>query len=124
MITLKIIGKRLNQSRCNNNLSQLDLSNLLIENGLELNEKMIDEVENGLKYLNAFDIKLMCLVLHVEPEEIVLEDADDLDLVNKFRVQYNLSEDALEELEEIQDFIKSLLAQKKLCRDLCVTSTS
>lgn len=62
--------------------------------------------------LNVLEIEIICRLLNIDSEIIVKEDSNDLDLVELFSNKYNLTKEALTELEDIQEFISGLIAEK------------
>lgn len=114
MITFEIIGERIKLKRESLKLSQKDLAALLAEVGLNLSRETISKIENGSRATNALEMKAIGKRLAITTEELMQEDEEN-DLVNLFRSRGDvLSEHAVCELEDIQDFIKGLIAQKKI----------
>jgi Helix-turn-helix. len=90
------------------------LSDSLLKIGLNLSRETISKIESGNRATNALEIKAIGEVLNISTEEL-MEENEEKDLVSLFRSRGDeLSEDSVVELEEIQDFIKGLIAQKKI----------
>lgn len=116
MITFEIIGERIKLKRESLKLSQKELVILLSKVGLNLSRETISKIENGIRATNALEIRAISEVLNISTEELMQEN-EEKDLVNLFRSRGDkLSENAINELEDIQDFIKGLIAQKKIDR--------
>lgn len=113
MITFEIIGNRIKQRREEIRMSQKDLTALLEEKGMKISRETISKIENGSRATNAIEIKIICSLLRVSAEDIMREN-EEQDLVSLFRSQGKISDDAMEEIGEIQNFIKELIAQKKI----------
>ncbi|MDW7662938.1 MAG: helix-turn-helix transcriptional regulator [Bacillota bacterium] len=114
MITFEIIGERIKKKREFLNLSQKEVSESLSKIGLNLSRETISKIESGSRATNALEIKAIGKVLNITSEELMQEN-EEKDLVSLFRSRGDeLSESAIIELEEIQDFIKGLIAQKKI----------
>lgn len=113
MITFEIIGNRLKQRREDIKMSQKELTELLEEKGLKMSRETISKIESGSRATNAIEIKAICGLLRVSAEDIMRED-EEQDLVSLFRSQGKISDDAMAEIGEIQNFIKDLIAQKKI----------
>lgn len=117
MITFEIIGERIKVRRESIKLSQKELSELLTKAGLNLSRETISKIESGSRATNALEIKAIAEVLNITTEELMQED-EEKDLVSLFRSRGDkLSENAISELEELQDFIKGLIAQRKIDRN-------
>jgi transcriptional regulator with XRE-family HTH domain len=116
MITFEIIGERIKVKRESLELSQKELSDSLSKIGFNLSRETISKIESGSRATNALEIKALGEVLNITTEELMQEN-EEKDLVSLFRSRGdNLSENAISEVEEIQDFIKGLIAQKKIDR--------
>lgn len=114
MITFEIIGERIKIRRELLKLSQKELSDSLAKCGLNLSRETISKVESGSRATNALEMKVIADVLGLTSEELMKEN-EEKDLVSLFRNRGdNLSDKAIAELEEIQDFIKALITQKKI----------
>ncbi len=113
MITFEIIGDRLRKRREEIKMNQKDLAILLEEKGIKISRETISKIESGLRATNAIEIKAICEILRVTAEEIMREE-DEQDLVSLFRSQGKISDEAMEEIGDIQIFIKDLIAQKKI----------
>ena len=113
MITFEIIGERIKTKRTSLKLSQNEMAALLCEKGLTLSRETISKIENGSRATNALEIKAIGQILGVSAEELTAEN-EEKNLVSLFRSRGDiLSQSAVDELEDIQDFIKGLIAQKK-----------
>lgn len=117
MITFKIIGDRIKDRREAINLSQRDLAEILEEKGIKMSRETISKIENGSRATNAIEIKAFCEALRVSVEEIMKED-EEQDLASLFRSRGIISVEAMAEINDIQIFIKDLIAQKKISSGL------
>ncbi len=113
MITFEIIGTRIKHRREEIKISQQELADLLIEKGLKMSRETISKIESGSRATNAIEIKAICGFLSILSEDIMREDEED-DLVGLFRSREKISDEAMMEIEEIQSFIKDIIAQKKI----------
>lgn len=114
MITFEIIGERVRVKRESLKVSQKELAASLEKVGINLSRETISKIENGNRATNAIELKAIGEILGLTTEELVQEN-EEKDLVSLFRSRgEQLSETAVNELEEIQDFIKGLIAQKKI----------
>ena len=114
MITFEIIGERIKAKRKSLKLSQNEMVYLLCEKGLTLSRETISKIENGSRATNALEIKAIGEILGVAAEELTAEN-EEKNLVSLFRRRGDtLSQSTVNELEEIQDFIKGLIVQKKI----------
>lgn len=114
MITFEMIGERIQLRRETLKMSQKDMASLLEEKGLKLSRETISKIENGSRATNALEIKAIGEIIGVSAEELMKEN-EEKDLVSLFRRRGDkLSDNAEDELEDIQDFIRSIIAQKKI----------
>ena len=113
MITFDIIGKRIQQRREDIKMSQKELTQLLVEKGLKMSRETVSKIENGSRATNAIEIRVICEVLRASAEDIMKED-EEQDLVSLFRSRGVISGGAMNEIGDIQVFIKDLIAQKKI----------
>ena len=114
MITFEIIGERIRLKRESLRMSQKDLSDTLVKSGLNISRETISKIENGSRATNALELKAIGEILSITSEELMQEN-EEKDLVSLFRSRGDqLSSDEVTELYEIQDFIKGLIAQKKI----------
>lgn len=114
MITFEIIGERVRVKRESLKVSQKELAASLEKVGINLSRETISKIENGSRATNAIELKAIGEILGLTTEELVQEN-EEKDLVSLFRSRgEQLSETAVNELEEIQDVIKGLIAQKKI----------
>ncbi len=117
MITFDIIGKRIQQRREEIKMSQKELTQFLEEKGLKMSRETVSKIENGSRATNAIEIKVICEVLRASAEDIMKEE-EEQDLVSLFRSRGEISVGAMNEIGDIQVFIKDLIAQKKISRGL------
>ena len=113
MLTFKIIGERIKQRREETNLSQKDLESFLETKGIKMSRETISKIETGARAINSIEIKAICEILRVSPEDIMSED-EEKDLVSLFRSRGKISNESLNEIAEIQFFIKDLIVQRKI----------
>lgn len=114
MITFEIIGERIRLKRESLRMSQKDLSDTLVKSGLNISRETISKIETGSRATNALELKAIGEILSITSEELMQEN-EEKDLVSLFRSRgEQLSGDEANELYEIQDFIKGLIAQKKI----------
>lgn len=117
MITFDIIGKRIQQRREEIKMSQKELTQFLEEKGLKMSRETVSKIENGSRATNAIEIRVICEVLRASAEDIMKED-EEQDLVSLFRSRGVISGGAMNEIDDIQVFIKDLIAQKKISSGL------
>jgi len=116
MIDFNIIGKRIKEQRNLEGLSQKRFAQLLDEENISMSRETISKIENGTRAVNAIEIDTICRVLNVSLDEM-FED-NETDLVNLFRTyEKNISDEMIEEIEFVQDFIEDLIMQKKIFND-------
>lgn len=114
MITFEIIGERIKEKRESLKMSQKELATLLIEVGLNISRETVSKIENGSRATNVIEIKAISKILGITAEEIMHEEEEN-GLVSLFRSRgEELSDAVSDELEDIQGFIKSIIAQKKI----------
>lgn len=114
MITFKIIGERIRKEREILKLSQKEISNLLEEKGVSLSRETISKIETGDRPINVLEIKSISEVLNIKTEDLIKEEKEEKDLVSLFRNTIELSPNVLNEIQEIQYFVKDIIAQKKI----------
>ncbi len=113
MITLKIIGNRIEVARKNIPLSQKELAEKLQQKKINMSRETISKIENGTRAVTAIELKAICEILNVDQQEILYEE-EEKDIVTLFRSTENVTEECIEEIEEIQEFIKSFIRLKRL----------
>ncbi|ABR47080.1 helix-turn-helix domain protein [Alkaliphilus metalliredigens QYMF] len=112
MLTLEMIGFRIKQAREDKKLSQTQLVEMLGSYGIAMSRETLSKIENGSRSISALEIKGICQVLSLEAEAL-LEEEQEENLVTLFRGKEKY-EDALPEIEEIQEMVKGFIFQKKL----------
>lgn len=113
MIDFNIIGERIKKQRNSEGISQKRFAQLLEEENISMSRETISKIENGTRAVNAIEIDAISRVLNVSLDEM-FED-EDTDLVNLFRTyEKNISDEMIEEIEFVQDFIEDLIMQKKI----------
>lgn len=117
MITFDIIGKRIQQRREEIKMSQKELTQFLEKKGLKMSRETVSKIENGSRATNAIEIKVICEVLRASAEDIMKED-EEQDLVSLFRSRREFSGGTMNEIGDIQVFIKDLITQKKVSSGL------
>jgi transcriptional regulator with XRE-family HTH domain len=116
MIDFNIIGERIKKQRNSEGISQKRFAQLLDEENISMSRETISKIENGTRAVNAIEIDTICRVLNVSLDEI-FED-EETDLVSLFRTyEKNISDEMIEEIEFVQDFIDDLIMQKKIFND-------
>jgi transcriptional regulator with XRE-family HTH domain len=114
MITFEIIGQRIKKGREEIEISQKELATKLCEIGFNISRETVSKIEGGSRIANALELKAICEIINLSQDEILHEETEN-DLVSLFRSRGNkLSEEAASELDEIQDFIKGIIAQKNI----------
>jgi transcriptional regulator with XRE-family HTH domain len=116
MIDFNIIGERIKKQRNSEGISQKRFAELLDEENISMSRETISKIENGTRAVNAIEIDTICRILNVSLDEI-FED-EETDLVSLFRTyEKNISDEMIEEIEFVQDFIDDLIMQKKIFND-------
>ena len=116
MIDFNIIGKRIKEQRNLEGLSQKRFAQLLDDENISMSRETISKIENGTRAVNAIEIDTICRILNVSLDEIFEDKA--IDLVSLFRkYEKNISDEMIEEIEFVQDFIDDLIMQKKIFND-------
>jgi len=114
MITFEIIGQRIKNGREKIGISQKDFAGKLGEVGFNISRETISKIESGSRIANALELKAICDIMNISQDEILYDETEN-DLVSLFRSRGNhLSENTADELDEIQEFIKSIIAQKNI----------
>lgn len=114
MLTFQIIGQRIKEQREGMNISQKELADELIKSGINISRETVSKIESGSRSANAIEIREICKILSVSYEKL-MEEEEEKDLVNLFRSRGNdISEECAKEIEEIQGFIRNIIAQKKI----------
>ena len=117
MITFEMVGQRIQLGRESLKISQKEMAFLLEQKGLKISRETISKIENGSRATNALEIKAIGDIIGIPAEELLHED-EEKDLISLFRSRGEvLTDDTIEELEEVQDFIRSILAQEKIYSD-------
>ncbi len=114
MITFEIIGQRIKKGREDIGISQKELASKLNELGFNISRETVSKIESGSRIANALEIKAICDIISLSQDMILHEETEE-NLVSLFRSRGNvLSAEAESELDEIQDFIKGIIAQKNI----------
>lgn len=114
MITFEMIGQRIKMKREKLKISQQELADRLQNKGIKISRETISKIESGNRATNALEIKAIGEILEISIEELMKEEKKK-DLVSLFRSrEERLSEEAESELKDIQDFVKGIIAQKKI----------
>jgi len=116
MLTTGVVGERIKNAREEKKISQRLLCDMLQEVGIEISRETLSKIENGSRIVSAIEIKKMADVLGLDPQRF-LEEEEEQDLVMLFRRSGKFDEsdeECLEELNEIQHFLKSFIRQKAI----------
>jgi transcriptional regulator with XRE-family HTH domain len=114
MLTREIIGERIKQYRENKGITQQDMVDALKNKDCLISRETLSKIETGNRSISALELSAVCEVLETRVEDI-LEENDD-DLVTLFRKKKCVSENTLNEIEEIQNIIISFINQKNIVR--------
>lgn len=112
MLTAGVVGERIKNAREEKKISQKLLCDMLQEVGIEISRETLSKIENGSRIVSAIEIKKIADVLGFDPQKF-LEEEEEQDLVMLFRRSGRFDE-SLEELDEIQFFLKSFIRQKAI----------
>jgi len=112
MLTLEMIGLRIKQAREDKKLNQAQLVEMLNTYGIVMSRETLSKIENGSRSISALEIKAICGALSLEAESLLEEEQED-NLVTLFRKNEKY-QDALPEIEELQEMVKGFIYQKKL----------
>lgn len=116
MLTTGVVGERIKNAREEKKISQKLLCDMLQEVGIEISRETLSKIENGSRIVSAIEIKKIADVLGFDPQKF-LEEEEEQDLVMLFRRSGRFDEsdeESLEELDEIQFFLKSFIRQKAI----------
>lgn len=120
MLTTKLVGERIRDAREKKEISQKLFCSMLKECGVEISRETLSKIENGSRMISAIELKKIANVLCMNPESL-LEEEEEQDLIVLFRKYGKLDgicgEDisvCIEELEEVQYFIKGFIRQKMI----------
>ncbi len=116
MLTAGVVGERIKNAREEKKISQKLLCDMLQEVGIEISRETLSKIENGSRIVSAIEIKKIADVLGFDPQKF-LEEEEEQDLVMLFRRSGRFDEsdeESLEELDEIQFFLKSFIRQKAI----------
>lgn len=116
MLTTGVVGERIKNAREEKKISQKQLCDMLQEVGIEISRETLSKIENGSRIVSAIEIKKIADVLGFDPQKF-LEEEEEQDLVMLFRRSGRFDEtdeEGLEELNEIQFFLKSFIRQKAI----------
>lgn len=116
MLTTGVVGERIKNAREEKRISQKLLCDMLQEVGIEISRETLSKIENGSRIVSAIEIKKIADVLGFDPQKF-LEEEEEQDLVMLFRRSGRFGksdEECLEELDEIQFFLKSFIRQKAI----------
>jgi transcriptional regulator with XRE-family HTH domain len=116
MLTTGVVGERIKNAREEKKISQKLLCDMLQEVGIEISRETLSKIENGSRIVSAIEIKKIADVLGIDPQKF-LEEEEEQDLVMLFRRSGKFDksdEECLEELDEIQYFLKSFIRQKAI----------
>ena len=116
MLTTGVVGERIKNAREEKKISQKLLCDMLQEVGIEISRETLSKIENGSRIVSAIEIKKIADVLGFDPQKF-LEEEEEQDLVMLFRRSGRFDEsdeECLEELDEIQFFLKSFIRQKAI----------
>lgn len=115
MLTKEIIGERIKIYRENKDITQQDMVDALKSKDCVMSRETLSKIENGNRSVSAVELTKICDVLNVKVEEILNDDDND-DLVTLFRKKKKVSEETLNEIEEVQNIILSFMNQKNIVR--------
>ncbi len=116
MLTAGVVGERIKNAREEKKISQKLLCDMLQEVGIEISRETLSKIENGSRIISAIEIKKIADVLGFGPQKF-LEEEEEQNLVMLFRRSGRFDEsdeECLEELDEIQFFLKSFIRQKAI----------
>lgn len=115
MIDIKIIGERIKTYRENKEITQQEMVNELKSKDCIMSRETLSKIENGNRNISAIELTEICNILGIRVEDM-LADSDDDDLVTLFRKRKTVSEEALTQIEEIQNIIISFINQKSIVK--------
>lgn len=116
MLTAGVVGERIKNAREEKKISQKLLCDMLQEVGIEISRETLSKIENGSRIVSAIEIKKIADVLGFDPQKF-LEEEEEQNLVMLFRRSGRFDEsdeECLEQLDEIQFFLKSFIRQKAI----------
>lgn len=116
MLTTGVVGERIKNAREEKKISQKKFCDMLQEVGIEISRETLSKIENGSRIVSAIEIKKIADVLGFDTQRL-LEEEEEQDLVMLFRRSGKFDENdeqCLEELDEIQYFLKSFIRQKAI----------
>jgi len=116
MLTAGVVGERIKNAREEKKISQKLLCDMLQKVGIEISRETLSKIENGSRIVSAIEIKKIADVLGFDPQKF-LEEEEEQDLLMLFRRSGRFDEsdeECLEELDEIQFFMKSFIRQKAI----------
>jgi transcriptional regulator with XRE-family HTH domain len=116
MLTTVLVGERIKNEREEKKISQKVLCDMLQKVGVEISRETLSKIENGSRIVSAIEIKKISDMLGVDPQQFLKEEEEEQDLVLLFRRsgKFDDNEEYLEELDEIQYFLKSFIRQKAI----------
>jgi len=110
MASIYELGFKLKAIREKEGMSQAEVVKRLADKNINMSRETLSKIENGNRSISALELNALCDILNIDIKSLFAEEDD---LVTLFRKK-NLSEKAIEEIEEIQKMIKDLTRQKKI----------
>ncbi len=118
MLTYEQLGIDLKAQREKKDLSQKELSSLLVEKGVKLTRESISKIESGKRLVNAIELRVIADVLNTNLETLLgeAEEEEDIDLVGLCRRNGDIEVTAEVEwaLDDLWYFMTAITRQKKL----------
>lgn len=115
MITFEIIGNRIKERREAIEMNQIELVHALEVQGCRMSIETIGNIEEGSRAMNVMEIKAICEILGVSCEMIMKEEVEE-DLANALRSKGVIMDAAMEEISNVQDYIKDLIMQRQIAK--------
>lgn len=110
MPNISELGGKIRAAREEKALSQSEVVEKLMENGINMSRETLSKIENGNRSISAVELNALCNILSIDINSLFNEDDD---LVTLFRKK-NFSESTINEVEKLQDMIKVFIYQRKI----------
>ena len=107
------IGKKIKFIREKKKLSQSAVVDKLADLGIYMSRETLSKIETNSRIISAVELNAISRVLDVDIGQFFLGKKPEDDLVTFFR-RKNFSHEALKEISDLQDIVKTFIEQEKI----------
>ena len=110
---IKHLGRCIKDNRKQKELTKQEVVKCLQDNGVSMDIKTLDSIEDGIGHISAFKLQAISEILEINPES-VFENNKNIDLATIFKENTSLDEKSLKEITNIQEIAESFINQKNI----------